>query len=92
VRLFAARARLGTAALLLPALACRSGAAASGVAAPAATSAAITPGDLRSRLMLYAADSMHGRKAGEVGNFKATEYLAAEARRIGLEPAGDSGS
>ena len=35
---------------------------------------------------------MLGRKAGEIGNLKATDYLAAEARRIGLQPAGDSGT
>jgi hypothetical protein len=91
VRPFAVRARLGTATLLLPALACHSGASPSGVAAPAATSPEITAGDLRSRLTQYAADSTLGRKAGEIGNFKATAYIAAEARRLGLEPAGDSG-
>ncbi|HET7471091.1 MAG TPA: M28 family peptidase, partial [Gemmatimonadales bacterium] len=35
---------------------------------------------------------MQGRKAGTPGNVKATDYLAAEARRIGLVPAGDSGT
>ncbi len=62
-----------------------------GVAAPAATAPAITAADLRARLRLYADDSMLGRKAGEIGNYKATAYLAAEARRLGLQPAGDSG-
>lgn len=34
---------------------------------------------------------MQGRKAGTPGNVKATDYLAAEARRMGLEPAGEDG-
>jgi len=55
------------------------------------TKAAITPADLRSRLYLYADDSMMGRAAGTEYNLKATAYLAAEARRMGLVPAGDSG-
>lgn len=61
-------------------------------ASPKGTSAAISAGDLRSRLYRYADDSMMGREAGTVGNTKATDYLAAEARRLGLEPAGDSGT
>ena len=34
---------------------------------------------------------MQGRKSGTAGNVKATDYLAAEAKRIGLEPAGENG-
>jgi hypothetical protein len=34
---------------------------------------------------------MQGRGAGTPGDVKATDYIAAEARRIGLEPAGDGG-
>src|SRR6185312_7330043 len=59
--------------------------------APAVTSAAITPGDLQRRLSVFADDSMLGRKAGTPGNVKGTDYIAAEARRIGLQPAGDDG-
>ncbi len=44
------------------------------------------------RLYTFADDSMLGREAGQLGNFKATEYLAAEARRLGLEPAGENGT
>jgi hypothetical protein len=80
--------RLGYAILLLAGC---SHPAPSGTATPAGTEAAITPTDLRARLSIYADDSMQGRKAGTPGNVKATAYLAAEARRIGLEPAGDSG-
>lgn len=56
-----------------------------------ATSPAITATDLRTRLGIYADDSMLGRGAGTVGNQKATDYIASEFRRLGLEPAGDSG-
>ena len=59
---------------------------------PAApTKTAITPADLMTRLYLYSDDSMMGRAAGTEYNLKATAYVAAEARRIGLVPAGDSG-
>jgi len=57
-----------------------------------ATDPAITIADLTRRLNAYADDSMMGREAGTTGNARATAYLAAEAARIGLEPAGDSGT
>jgi hypothetical protein len=60
-------------------------------AGPSATSPDITPGDLKTRLYAFAADSMQGRKAGTPGNVKGTDYIAREAHRIGLEPAGDDG-
>jgi len=59
---------------------------------PRATSSAINAADLRTRLYVYADDSMMGREAGTPGNAKATAYLAAEAARIGLEPAGENGT
>jgi hypothetical protein len=62
------------------------------VPAPARTEAAITPADVRSRIYLIADDSMLGRQAGYLGNFKMTRYLAAEAARLRLEPAGENGS
>ena len=34
---------------------------------------------------------MQGRRAGTPGNVKGTDWIAAEARRIGLEPAGEDG-
>jgi Peptidase family M28 len=58
--------------------------------AAAPTKAAITPADLMTRLYIYADDSMMGRAAGTEYNLKATAYIAAEARRLGLVPAGDS--
>jgi Peptidase family M28 len=60
--------------------------------APVATSAGITPADLRARLYIYADDSMQGRRSGTPGGIKATAYIAAEALRLGLEPAGDDGT
>jgi len=57
-----------------------------------ATHPDITAEDLMSRLYIYADDSMQGREAGQLGNFKATTYIAAEAKRMGLVPAGDSGT
>ena len=47
---------------------------------------------LRARLTAYAHDSMRGRKAGTSDNDRATEYIAAEFRKLGLEPAGDNGT
>src|SRR2546423_8991359 len=60
--------------------------------APAKTPAAITPADLMPRLYIFADDSMQGREAGLPGNVKGTNYIAAEIRRMGLLPAGDSGT
>ena len=60
--------------------------------APAAPGADITPADLNDRLTAYAHDSMMGRESGTLGNFMATEYIAAEAQRLGLEPAGENGT
>ena len=59
--------------------------------AAAPTKTAITLADLMTRLYLYADDSMMGRAAGTEYNLKATAYIAAEVRRMGLTPAGDSG-
>jgi hypothetical protein len=60
--------------------------------APQRTQPAITQADLMTRLYLYADDSMMGRSAGTEYNLKATDYIAAEVRRMGLLPGGDSGS
>ncbi len=56
-----------------------------------ATSVSITAGDLQTRLAIVADDSMMGREAGRRGNFMATDYIAAEVRRMGLEPGGEDG-
>jgi len=59
---------------------------------PTPTTAAITAADLRTRLFIYADDSLQGRRTGTIGNFKAVEYIASEAKRIGLQPAGQDGT
>src|SRR6267154_2659479 len=58
----------------------------------AQTQPAITAADLRRRLFLIADDSTMGRETGSEGAFKTSAYVAAEFRRLGLEPAGDSGT
>ena len=59
---------------------------------PRPTTPAITAADLMTRLYIFADDSMQGREEGTRGDAKGTAYLAAEAKRIGLKPAGDSGT
>jgi hypothetical protein len=56
---------------------------------PRPTSAAISAGDLMSRLYAFADDSMMGRETGTRGHVMSTDYIARELRRLGLEPAGD---
>jgi hypothetical protein len=60
--------------------------------APRATSAAITPADLETRVYRFADDSMEGRIIGSRGNMKGTDFIASELRRMGLEPAGENGT
>jgi len=59
--------------------------------APAPTTPAITAGDLMTRLYIFADDSMQGRETGTIGHLTSTDYIAREAQRLGLEPAGDNG-
>jgi hypothetical protein len=74
-------------------LSCLAWAAAAQTAPKSApTAREITAGDLRLRLFLLADDSMGGREPGSIGNFKATEYIAAEFRRLGLTPGGERGT
>jgi hypothetical protein len=56
------------------------------------TTAAISACDLMTRLYKFADDSMGGRKVGSPDHERATAYIAAEAKRLGLEPAGENGS
>src|SRR5262250_3306672 len=60
--------------------------------APRPTEPAITANDLRTRLYQLSDDSMRGRRIGELGNHKTTDYIAAEFKRLGLRPAGDNGT
>jgi Peptidase family M28 len=57
-----------------------------------ATSAAISPADLRTRISVFADDSMQGRRTGSPGNVKGNAYIVAELTRLGLQPAGEAGS
>ena len=59
---------------------------------PAPTTPAIDVRDLRIRLYQFADDSMQGRQVGRVGNEKGTDYIAAELKRLGVQPAGDNGT
>jgi hypothetical protein len=60
--------------------------------APRPTTTEITANDLRTRLYQFADDSMQGRRIGEPGNVKGTDYIAREFARLGLKPGGDNGS
>jgi len=60
--------------------------------APRPTKSAISVEDLMTRLYIFADDSMMGREAGTKGNMMGTDYIAAEAKRIGLVPAGENGT
>lgn len=60
--------------------------------APEKTRADITARDLMTRLYIFADDSMQGRDAGTIGNFKGTDYIAREVQRMGLVPMGDNGT
>ena len=60
--------------------------------APRPTTREITATDLRTRFYGFADDSMSGRRIGEPGNYKGTEYIAREFKRFGLKPAGDNGT
>ena len=78
--------------LISAVLACIACAAVAQTAPKPATSGDITAADLRHRLYLLADDSMGGREPGTIGNFKATQYIAAEFRRLGLKPGGERGT
>lgn len=59
---------------------------------PRPTHSEIAAEDLRTRLGILAHDSMMGREAGTLGNYKATAYIAAEFARMGLQPGGENGT
>jgi hypothetical protein len=60
--------------------------------APRPTTTDITANDMRTRLYQFADDSMEGRRIGERGNVKGTDYIAREFARLGLKPLGDNGT
>ncbi|OQP59898.1 peptidase M28 [Niastella vici] len=53
---------------------------------------AIKQADIKRDLFILAADHFRGREAGTLDELKASAWLAGEARKAGLEPAGDDGS
>ncbi|PYO80012.1 MAG: hypothetical protein DMD63_02410 [Gemmatimonadetes bacterium] len=57
-----------------------------------ATSPTITAQDLRTRLYIFADDSMMGRQFGTEGNLKGTQYIANELARMGVQPGGTGGT
>ncbi|HET9684063.1 MAG TPA: M28 family peptidase [Gemmatimonadaceae bacterium] len=59
---------------------------------PTPTVGAISAADAMTRLYIFADDSMLGREAGTLGNVKGTNYVAAEMKRMGLEPGGENGT
>jgi hypothetical protein len=79
--------------LALPLIAACGGGVAPETPSPrAATAPGISPADLRGRTSIFAHDSMAGRQTGTPGNVKGNAYIAAELARLGLTPAGDSGT
>jgi hypothetical protein len=56
------------------------------------TTATITPRDLRTRIYIFADDSMRGRAAGTVDNLRGAAYIERELKRLGLQPAGENGT
>lgn len=56
-----------------------------------ATMPAITPGDLMTRIYLFADDSLMGRRVGTEYNARGAAYIEQEVRRLGLQPAGENG-
>ncbi len=61
------------------------------VAAQAPSLPPISPDSLRVHLFALAADSMGGRQTGELGDWKAQEWVAAQFAKAGLKPAGENG-
>lgn len=80
------------AALAIAVSACAS-APASGLApASGETEPAILAADLAHRITFLASDSLEGRETGSRGIEIAADYLASEAARLRLQPAGDAGT
>ncbi|HLK65401.1 MAG TPA: M28 family peptidase [Bryobacteraceae bacterium] len=52
----------------------------------------IRTADLRSDIFFLASPDLAGRQAGSVGDYAATDYIAAEFMRLGLKAAGDNGT
>jgi hypothetical protein len=59
--------------------------------APPPAAARLTPNDLKADVSFLASDALQGRGTPSPGLDVAAEYVAAQFRRAGLEPAGDDG-
>ena len=53
---------------------------------------AIKTADLKRDLFILASDTMRGKRAGTLDELKAAAWVAEQARKAGLEPAGDDGT
>src|SRR5271166_3224659 len=53
--------------------------------------ASVRPNDLKADVSFLASDALQGRATPSPGLDMAAEYIAAQFRRAGLEPAGDDG-
>ncbi len=51
----------------------------------------ITSDSVHKHIAVLAHDSLEGRRVGEVGEWKAADYIIAELQQIGLVPGGDDG-
>ena len=86
------RTRLGS-SLLLGLLASRAAAQQPSAAGDASRVArAVSPNTIRAHLEFLADDALEGRRPGTRGGELAAKYIAAQFERLGLEPAGDSGT
>ena len=63
------------------------------IAAPSVAVVAVPPAaaELRRDLTVFASDSFRGRETGTADERRAAAFLVARLKRIGIEPAGDSG-
>jgi hypothetical protein len=60
-------------------------------AAPAQTDPPVTPADLLRHIEVLASDAYEGRAPGTPGETRTIEYIAAQLRARGVEPAGEGG-
>src|SRR3954468_16786265 len=52
----------------------------------------IRESDLKHDMYYLASDSMRGRRAGTLDEFRAAAWMAEQAQKAGLKPAGDDGT
>jgi len=86
------RGRVWAAAAAMLVVAACSTAAAPAPVFTASAGPAVEVERLETMLYAFAHDSMMGREAGTEGHLRATRYLEARARALGLEPAGENGT